>query len=91
MGRSAEWMDKAMSGITLETAQSILDALLEQRAAGVSHFGSVTIGGRTVTYRTSQDLAAEINYWARVVAGLQRQAGGESRHGFSVANFRSRQ
>lgn len=75
--------------ITLANAQTILDNLIEAQAAGVSEFTSVTIGGRTVTYRSADDVIRLVNYWSRVVAQLQRKAAGRSRHGFSVADFRS--
>lgn len=80
-----------MSGITLTNAQQILDALLVAQATGANPFGSVSVAGDSYTYRDGQDLTNQINYWARVVAGLQRAAAGESRHGFVVSNFQSRQ
>lgn len=76
--------------ITLASAQEILSALVEAQAAGATEFASVSIAGRTVSYRGAAELATQINYWSRVVAGLQRQAAGRSRHGYSVADFRSR-
>lgn len=76
--------------INLANAQTILDNLIEAQAAGVNEFTSVTIGGRTVSYRSAEDVERQINYWSRVVAQLQRKAAGRSRHGYSVADFRSR-
>jgi hypothetical protein len=73
-----------MSGITLATAQSQLDALLEAQS---NNMLTVTIGNRSVSYRSAADIQQQINYWARIVNDLTRQAGGESRHGFKVANF----
>lgn len=83
-------MDEAMSGITQAQAQSILDSLIAARASA-NDFGSVTIAGRTITYRNTEDLTKEINYWSRIVSGYQRQADGHSRHGFKVANFQNTQ
>lgn len=71
--------------ISLEQAQAQLDALL---AAKASNMLTVSIGGRSVTYRSAADVLEQINYWTRVIAGLKRQASGLSRHGFSVAGFR---
>jgi multidrug resistance efflux pump len=81
-------MDEAMSGITQAQAQAQLDALLEAQS---NNFLSVSIAGRTVTYRTAEDVIKAINYWQRVVSGFQRSADGHSRHGFQIANFQSRQ
>jgi hypothetical protein len=75
--------------ITVAKAQEILDALVEAQAAGATEFSSVSIAGRTVTYRGAAEITEQINYWSRVVAGLKRQAAGRSRHGYSVADFRS--
>lgn len=75
--------------ITLANAQTILDNLIDAQAAGVNEFTSVTIGGRTVSYRSAEDVTRLINYWSRVVAQLQRKAAGRSRHGYAVADFRS--
>jgi hypothetical protein len=77
-------MDTQMSGLTLETAQAHLDKLLEAQA---SNMASVSIGGRSYSFRSSADLIEAINYWQRVIAGFQRKAAGQSRHGFSVANL----
>lgn len=74
--------------MTREQAQAQLDALL---AAVSSNMLTVSIGGRSVTYRSAEDLQASINYWERIVAGFIRQAGGLSRHGISLANFEDTQ
>jgi NADH/NAD ratio-sensing transcriptional regulator Rex len=75
--------------ITLANAQAILDNLVESQVCGVNEFTSVSIAGRTVTYRNAQELSQLITYWSRVVAELRRTAAGRSRHGYSVADFRS--
>lgn len=74
--------------ITLAQAQANLDALLSVQSGNLL---SVSIGGRTITHRSSKDLTDGINYWSRVVAGLKRSAGGESRHGMKAAAFRTSQ
>lgn len=80
-----------MSGISLADAQSTLDALIEaQKCDPIGALGSVSINGRTVTYKDSKDLIEQINYWSRIVAGLQRTAAGASRHGFVLPNFNGR-
>ena len=80
-----------MSGITLTKAQQILDALLAAQLTGATAFGSVSVAGDSYTYRTGDELLKQIAYWQRVVNGLTRAAGGESRHGFAVSNFQNRQ
>lgn len=80
-----------MSGITQAQAQAILDALIEARTSGATDMGSVSVAGRTVTYRSAADLIMEINYWSRIVVGHQRITDGHSRHGVSVANFQRTQ
>ena len=80
-----------MSGITQTNAQAILDALLAAQLVGANPFGSVSVAGDSYSYRSAEDLQKQINYWSRVVAGLQRTAGGESRHGFAVSSFQTRQ
>lgn len=78
-----------MSGITLANAQAVLDALVQAQIddpAGA--LGSVTIGGRTVSWKGADDLIKMVNYWSGVVADLKRSAAGAQRHGRSVASFR---
>lgn len=77
-----------MSAYTLSQAQAQLDALLACQAAG--GVLSVTIHGRTVTYGSLADMQKAIDYWTRQVTALERKAAGLSRHGYSVADFRSR-
>jgi hypothetical protein len=75
--------------ITLADAQTILNAHVEAlKCDPVGMLGSVTIGGRTVTYKSAEELMQTINYWSRIVATLQRRAAGGSRHGYLLPNFR---
>lgn len=74
--------------ITVAQAQAQLDALL---AAQAGQMLSVSIGGRTVTYRSLKDITDAIDYWSRTLARLQRVAAGGPRHGYSLADFRGTQ
>lgn len=76
-----------MTAITLAQAQAKLTALL---TAQDNDTLTVRFGDRSVTYRSAQEMREQVNYWARLVTELQRQAVGASRHGFSVADLRSR-
>lgn len=75
-----------MSAITLEQAQAQLAALMSAQA---SNLRTVSIGGRSVSYASAGEMIEAINYWMRMVNTLQRKADGVSRHGYSVADFRS--
>lgn len=77
-----------MTGITKAQAQAQLDALLAMQS---NNLLSTSIGGHTVTFRNTKDLLEAINYWSRVLAGIQRKGAGLSRHGMSLASFRSTQ
>jgi hypothetical protein len=70
--------------MTREQAQAQLDSLLASLSTNML---TVTIGGRSVMYRSAQDIQAQINYWQRIVSGFQRQADGQSRHGIALASF----
>lgn len=78
-----------MSGISQADAQAILDKLIEvQKCDPIGALGSVSVGGRTITYKNAEDLIRMINYWSGVVAGAQRAAAGKPRLGFAVSDFR---
>jgi hypothetical protein len=75
--------------ITLAQAQQVLDALVQAQIDDpVGTLGSFTIAGRTVSYKSADELIKSINYWSGIVARLQRSAAGAPRHGRSVASFR---
>ena len=74
------------TAITLAQAQAQLDALM---AAQANNLRAVSIGGRSVSYASAQEMIDAINYWTRMVNDLSRRADGVARHGFSVADFRS--
>jgi hypothetical protein len=75
---------RQVDAMTRTQAQAQLDALL---GALSSNMLTVSIGGRSVTYRSASEIQSQINYWERVVAGFTRQAAGISRHGTSVVSF----
>lgn len=77
-----------MSGISVTQAQEMLDKLIEQQLCDpAGTLGSVTVGGRTVSYRSAEDLIRLIDYWRGLVTELQRQAAGMSRIGMKLAKF----
>jgi hypothetical protein len=77
-----------MSGITLAQAQQILDWLIEQKICDpAGNIGSVSIAGRSVSYRSAADLDEEIFRWQEIVTELQRRAAGMSRIGMKLAKF----
>lgn len=77
--------------ITLENAQKILNALIEAQACDpLTQVGSFSIEGRTVSYRSADDLITLINYYSRLVANLQRVAAGAPRTSFVLPNFNGR-
>lgn len=51
---------------------------------------SISIAGRTVTYASAGEFQKALDYWLRMVTQLERKAAGLSRHGYAVADFRSR-
>lgn len=80
-----------MSGISLANAQAILDALVQSQVDDpLTSVGSFSIGGRTVSYRSAEDLIALINYWSRTVATLQRTAAGQKGPSRMLPNFSGR-
>jgi hypothetical protein len=82
-------MVPTMSGITLAQAQQVLDALMQAQIDDPSgSLGSVTVNGRTVTYRSAEDVIKLINYWRSIVAEKSRQAAGGSRISVRRASFR---
>lgn len=75
-----------MSGITLAQAQVNLDALVNAQMTGSL---AVSVGGRSLSFRTMKDLIEGISFWERKVAALTRIAAGGSKHGFAVADLSS--
>lgn len=80
-----------MSGITLAQAQAILDALVEaQTSDPLTHVGSFSIEGRTVSYRSAQDLIDLISFWERKVSQLARAGQGSHGPRYILPNFSGR-
>lgn len=78
-----------MTDITLAQAQAVLDALVQAQISDPSgSLGSITVNGRTVTYRSADDVIKLINYWRNLVAEKTRIARGGSRIGMKLASFR---
>lgn len=59
-------------------------ALLDDPAGTL---GSVSINGRMVQYRSTDDLLKLINFYAREIARLERIAAGGRRTNYAVARF----
>jgi hypothetical protein len=79
-----------MAGITLQQAQGVLDALIAAQLSGACESGalsSVSVGGRTVTFRSLDELITAITFWQTMVTNLERAAAGESRTGYKLARF----
>lgn len=66
----------------------MVTALMTAQSTGT--FQSVSYKGRTIAYKSAQDMQAALDYWLRMVTQLERRAAGMSRAGISVADFRSR-
>jgi hypothetical protein len=82
-------MVSPMTDITVAQAQQVLDALIQAQIDDPSgSLGSITVNGRTVTYRTAEDVIKLINYWRGLVASLTRTSRGGSRISMKLASFR---
>lgn len=67
-----------MAGITLETAQSQLDAWLEAERK-VTNGQSYQIGNRMLTYADVTQIGKRIEYWSNKVEELSRKKAGRNR------------
>lgn len=77
-----------MSIFTVAECDEIIQALKTQLIEDPSGaLGSVTVGSRTVTYRSAEDLEKLINFWARQKSQAQAAAAGRGRVNISVAKF----
>lgn len=77
-----------MSIWTLAELNELIDGMKEQlRADPLGSLGSVTIGSRTVAYRSVQDMKELILFYAREKATLERRAAGGRRNSYAVAKF----
>lgn len=74
--------------IQLADAEAILAKLIEaQKEDPIGALGSISIAGRTVSFKTSSELIEQITFWSSVVAQLKRSAAGTPTHGRSRAVF----
>lgn len=73
-----------MTAITIDQARTRLNAMLEAQVGGML---SVSINGRTVTYRSLTELDDAIIRWSRIVTNLERTAAGGSPARYSLARF----
>jgi hypothetical protein len=77
--------------MTLDQAQEIYNALIQAQIDDpLGTIGATSIRDRTISYRGADDLIKLINYYARLVAQLQRVAAGQSRVSYMLPNFSGR-
>ena len=76
-----------MSGITLAQAQAQLDSLMEMNQGGIL---SSTINGRSVTFRSIEELLKAITFWNDMVNKLTRVAAGGTKHSYALAKLNTR-
>jgi hypothetical protein len=77
--------------ISLENAQAILNALVQaQMSDPIGALGAVTIGSRTVQYKSGDELIKMINYWSNLVTQLTMKRAGAPSFGRSVGVFTRR-
>ena len=78
-----------MSTIELSDAEEILAALIQaQKEDPGGTLGSITVGGRTVTYKSADDVIKLIEYWRGIVNSKKRVRAGRSGIGMKLASFR---
>lgn len=74
--------------ISLTDAQAILAKLIEaQKNDPIGALTSITVNGRTYTFKSADDLIKMINYWTRIIADLKKSAARAPGFGRSVATF----
>lgn len=74
--------------ISLSDARAILAKLIEvQKEDPIGALQSMTIEGRTYSFKTADELIKMINYWSGIVSQLQHAAAGAPTFGRSVAVF----
>jgi hypothetical protein len=76
------------TNISLSDAQAILSKLIEaQKEDPIGALQSITVGGRTYSFKSADELIKMINYWSGIIAQLKRTAAGTSTFGRSAAVF----
>jgi hypothetical protein len=77
-----------MSNMTLVQYVALRDALI---ATPPTAMGSVSIAGRSVAWSSLKEFSEYLAWLEGMIAQLQRAAAGQSRLGFSLANFQNTQ
>ena len=76
------------TNISLSDAQAILDALIAaQKEDSIGALDSISVNGRSYSFKSADDLIKMINYWSGIIAQLKRRAAGASTFGRSAAIF----
>lgn len=76
------------TAISLADAQAILAKLIEaQKCDPIGALGSVSINGRSVSFKSADELITMINYWTNIVSQLTQRAAGAPTFGRSAAVF----
>lgn len=76
------------TAISLSTAQAILGKLIEiQTNDAIGAISSISENGRTVSFKSGQELIDQVNYWTGIVNQLQQRAAGAPTFGRSAAVF----
>jgi len=76
------------TNISLSDAQAILDALIAaQKEDSIGALDSISVNGRSYSFKSADDLIKMINYWSGIIAQLKRSAAGASTFGRSAAIF----
>lgn len=77
------------TAVSLSDAQAILDALIRaQKEDPIGALQSITVQGRTYSFKSADELIKMINYWTNIVSQLKRNAAGaDTPFGRSAAIF----
>lgn len=79
------------TAISLSDAQTILAKLVEvQKNDPIGALSSVSVNGRTVSFKSADELITSINYWTNIVSQLTQRAAGAPTFGRSAATFTRR-
>lgn len=74
--------------ISLADARAILAKLIEvQKNDPIGAIGSISENGRSISFKSSDELIAQINYWTNIITQLQQRAAGAPTFGRSAAVF----
>lgn len=74
--------------ISLADARAILAKLIEvQKNDPIGAIGSISENGRSISFKSSEELIGQINYWTNLISQLQQRAAGAPTFGRSAAVF----